>query len=51
MRRMQAHGMQTAIVGTNHDNEAATRLYESVGFGLHHNDCDYSKAISVKPGD
>lgn len=46
MRRMQAHGMETAIVGTNHGNEAATRLYESVGFRLHHHDCDYAKNIA-----
>ncbi len=47
MRRMKAHGMETAIVGTNHDNEAAIKLYESVGFRLRHRDCDYAKNISA----
>jgi ribosomal protein S18 acetylase RimI-like enzyme len=47
LRRMKAHGMETAIVGTNHDNTAAIKLYNSVGFHLHHNDCDYIKNISV----
>jgi ribosomal protein S18 acetylase RimI-like enzyme len=32
MQRMQTHGMTAAIVGTHHDNHAAMRLYESVGF-------------------
>lgn len=45
LRRMRAQGMETAIVGTNHDNVAAIKLYESVGFRLHHRDCDYAKAI------
>ncbi len=32
MRRLKSEGMTEADVCTNHDNEAAVRLYESVGF-------------------
>jgi len=32
MRRLKSEGMTEADVCTNHDNEAAIRLYESVGF-------------------
>jgi mycothiol synthase len=32
MRRLQSEGMTEADVCTDHDNEAAIRLYESVGF-------------------
>ena len=32
LRRLKAEGMNEASVCTNHDNEAAIRLYESVGF-------------------
>ena len=32
LRRLKAEGMSEASVCTNHDNEAAIRLYESVGF-------------------
>ena len=32
LRRMQAQGMQTAIVNVEHDNPAAERLYRSCGF-------------------
>jgi ribosomal protein S18 acetylase RimI-like enzyme len=45
LRRMQVAGMETAIVGTNEGNEAATRLYESVGFRLANHLRLYSKAI------
>lgn len=46
LRRLRAGGMENAIVGTGHDNEGAIKLYESVGFRLHHNDCDYRKKIT-----
>jgi ribosomal protein S18 acetylase RimI-like enzyme len=32
MRRMVAYGMRTAIVCAEHDNHAALRLYQSMGF-------------------
>jgi ribosomal protein S18 acetylase RimI-like enzyme len=32
LRRLKAEGMTEADVCTNHDNAAAIRLYESVGF-------------------
>jgi mycothiol synthase len=32
LRRLKSEGMNEASVCTNHDNEAAIRLYESVGF-------------------
>lgn len=48
LRRLKAHGMETAIVGTGRDNAAAIRLYESVGFRLDHNDCDYAKNIATE---
>ncbi len=32
LRRLKSEGMREAFVCTNHDNEAAIRLYESVGF-------------------
>jgi ribosomal protein S18 acetylase RimI-like enzyme len=32
LRRLKSEGMSEASVCTNHDNEAAIRLYESVGF-------------------
>jgi GNAT superfamily N-acetyltransferase len=32
LRRMKAHGMETAIVCTDEGNEAAEKLYEAVGF-------------------
>lgn len=47
LRRLKAQGMETAIVGTGNDNVAAIRLYESVGFQLDHNDCDYSKPLTA----
>jgi mycothiol synthase len=34
LRRMQAGGMQQAIVSTSEDNSAAIKLYESVGFRI-----------------
>jgi ribosomal protein S18 acetylase RimI-like enzyme len=32
LQRMQAEGMQAAIVNTDHDNLAALGLYRSAGF-------------------
>ena len=32
LRRVQAHGMKSAIVSTNEDNPAAIKLYETAGF-------------------
>jgi ribosomal protein S18 acetylase RimI-like enzyme len=46
MRRMRAGGMETATVGTGHDNAAAVRLYPSVGFEVRHNECDYRKPVN-----
>ncbi len=34
LRRVKAQGMETAIVCADHDNAAAQRLYESVGFRM-----------------
>jgi mycothiol synthase len=43
LRRMQARGMETAFVCTQHDNAAAQALYRSVGFDLTNTDFDYVK--------
>lgn len=43
LRRLQAEGMQQADVCTGHDNEAAIRLYESVGFRLEQRLLTYKK--------
>lgn len=42
LRRMQAAGMETAIVLYEVDNPASTRLYESVGFKPKYQICDYT---------
>jgi len=34
LRRLKSEGMDAADVCTNHDNDAAIRLYESVGFQI-----------------
>ncbi len=44
MRRMVKAGMETALVGHYTDNEAATKLYASVGFREHFKCLGYSKA-------
>ncbi|MGH2522481.1 MAG: GNAT family N-acetyltransferase, partial [Anaerolineales bacterium] len=43
--RVREGGMTSAIVCTNHDNPAAVRLYESVGFQATHRLWLYSKAV------
>lgn len=40
---MRENGMNHALVGHTTDNPASTRLYESVGFKLHHRIYDYKK--------
>jgi len=45
MRRMVAYGMRTAIVCTEHDNPAAQRLYETVGFQLERRLLTYVKPV------
>jgi mycothiol synthase len=45
LRRLQAHGMQTAIVISVGNNEPAWRLYESVGFQTYNRLFDYSKRL------
>jgi ribosomal protein S18 acetylase RimI-like enzyme len=40
---MRAHGMEQAIVYADVDNEAAIRLYVSVGFEIVNSFCDYVK--------
>jgi mycothiol synthase len=43
MERMRAYGMEQAIVYADADNEAAIRLYVSVGFEVITSFCDYVK--------
>jgi len=43
LRRLKAEGMNEADVCTNHDNTAAIRLYESVGFQLNKRLLTYKK--------
>lgn len=43
LERMRVHGMEQAIVYADVDNEAAIRLYESVGFEVINSFCDYVK--------
>lgn len=45
MRRMQANGMQTAIVGAESDNPAAQGLYRSIGFQAVNKLCTYRKNL------
>lgn len=45
LRALHAHGMHTAIVGTESDNPAALRLYESVGFRPHADILSYAAPI------
>jgi mycothiol synthase len=45
LKRMQEHGMQSAIVGGMSDNPAASSLYESVGFQEQDRIVTYEKAI------
>ena len=44
LRRMQAQGMQSALVCTNLTNLAAQALYQSVGFGVDTYDIDFTLA-------
>jgi ribosomal protein S18 acetylase RimI-like enzyme len=46
LRRMQAHGMATAIVGTGADNLPALQLYGSLGFQLAEQLYTYQKTIA-----
>lgn len=46
MRRMVKAGMETALVGHNTDNEAAIKLYASVGFIEYFKCPDYSKVMT-----
>jgi ribosomal protein S18 acetylase RimI-like enzyme len=43
MRQMRLHGMEQAIVYADADNEAAIRLYLSLGFEFKTSFCDYVK--------
>lgn len=43
LRRLRAEGMSEADVCTNHDNAAAIRLYESVGFQMNNRLLTYKK--------
>jgi mycothiol synthase len=43
LRRFQARGMERACVSTTHSNEAARRLYESVGFRVVNRYLDHVK--------
>ncbi len=45
LRRMKTDGMETAIVCAEADNEAAVRLYESVGFRAANKLCMYVKDV------
>ncbi len=45
LRRMKANDMETAIVCAEADNEAAVRLYESVGFRVANKLCMYVKDV------
>jgi mycothiol synthase len=45
LRRLKAAGMHTAIVYTNSSNEAARKLYESVGFEVYNRSYDYVKRV------
>lgn len=46
LRRMQAHGMKSAIVSTEQDNLPAQRLYLSCGFTITDHLATYRKAIN-----
>lgn len=45
LRRMKAGGMESAIVCAEHDNVAAIKLYESVGFRVVNKLCMYVKDV------
>jgi mycothiol synthase len=45
MRRMVAAGMETALVGNKIDNEAASRLYESLGLQKFSESLEYTKLM------
>jgi mycothiol synthase len=45
LRRLKATGMHTAIVYTNSSNEAARKLYGSVGFEVYNRSYDYVKRV------
>ena len=52
LRRMQARGMETAFVCTQHDNAASQALYRAVGFELTNRDFDYVRPepAALAPG-
>jgi mycothiol synthase len=50
LRRMKAHGADTAIVATWSNAEAATRLYQSVGFEIVNHEADYVRP-EPEPGE
>lgn len=50
MKRMKAAGMNTALVGFDPDNEAAVRLYASVGFKKQCEFMNYSKMLLAPQG-
>ena len=45
LRRLQAGGVDIAVLGTGEDNVNATRLYRSVGFGVAYRVLWYARAI------
>jgi len=45
LRRLQAQGMRSAIVGAEHDNPAALRLYQSLDFLVVNKICTYARPI------
>jgi mycothiol synthase len=47
MERMVDAGMETALVGNKVDNEAASRLYDSIGLNTFCESLEYSKNLSL----
>ena len=45
LRRLQAGGVEIAMLGTGDGNTAAVRLYESVGFGVEYRVLWYARTI------
>lgn len=48
LRRLQSLGATSAVVFTNHDNDPARRLYESVGFCVVAEDREYIKRLDAQ---